>query len=62
MTGRTDSLDFPVTASAFQSSLNVHGIVSYDAFVTKLSADGSQLLYSTYLGGSSGDNMDCWPQ
>lgn len=58
LTGRTDSLDFPVTASAFQSSLNVHGIASYDAFVTKLSADGSQLLYSTYLGGSNGDNVE----
>ena len=58
VTGRTGSLDFPVTASAFQSNLDIHGIISYDAFVTKLSADGSQLLYSTYLGGSAGDNLN----
>ncbi len=58
VTGRTNSLDFPVTASAFQPSLDLHGLVSWEGFVSKLSADGSQLLYSTYFGGSNGDNVE----
>ena len=28
-----------------------------DAFVTKLNADGSALVYSTYLGGSDADEI-----
>jgi PGF-CTERM protein len=40
-----------VTDDAYQSSLRG----DYDIFVCKLSSDGSQLLYSTYLGGSKED-------
>lgn len=50
VTGRTRSSDFPTTGGAFDTS-NTGSY--YDAFVTKLSADGSSLAYSTYLGGSS---------
>jgi cysteine-rich repeat protein len=50
VTGATDSTDFP-TANALQSSSG--GVA--DAFVAKLDAAGSQLLYSTYLGGSGSD-------
>jgi len=46
--GITESFDFPVTVGAFQTK------GSYDAFVTKLNAKGSALVYSTYLGGSAG--------
>ncbi|HEX8291169.1 MAG TPA: SBBP repeat-containing protein, partial [Pyrinomonadaceae bacterium] len=46
VTGRTFSADFPV-ANAFQPARGG----SYDAFVTKLNATGSALVYSTYLGG-----------
>lgn len=49
VTGSTYSTDFPV-ASPFQVS-NAGG---EDAFVAKLSVDGSRLMYSTYLGGSGG--------
>lgn len=49
LTGSTFSSDFP-TANAFQVS-NAGG---QDVFVAKLSADGSGLVYSTYLGGSGG--------
>jgi hypothetical protein len=49
VTGITASDDFPRTAGAFQE--NLLGV--YDAFVAKLSANGSSLAYSTYLGGSS---------
>jgi hypothetical protein len=52
VTGETSSSDFPTTLGAFDTTHNV----SVDAFVTKLNATGSApLLYSTYLGGSSGD-------
>ena len=47
VTGSTESADFPVTPGAYKASSGV-----YDAFVTKLSADGARLVYSTYLGGS----------
>lgn len=55
--GRTDSLDFPATASAFQTGPQggPPELANLDAFVAKLSADGSTLLYATYLGGTLGD-------
>jgi hypothetical protein len=46
----TSSTDFP-TKNALQSTLNG----PTDIFVTKLSADGQSLIYSTYLGGSGSD-------
>ncbi len=54
ITGGTFSLDFP-TAHPLQP--NAAGPFDFpkDAFVAKISADGSTLLYSTYLGGESTD-------
>ena len=49
VTGSTYSTNFP-TALPFQA----HSGGGQDAFVTKIGASGSALLYSTYLGGSSG--------
>jgi hypothetical protein len=46
------TIPFPTTPDASQKT---YGGGAYDAFVTKLSADGSQLLYSTYSGGSGND-------
>ena len=57
VTGSTNSPDFPTT-NAIQNTLakNKNNVVGYsDAFVAKLSSDGSTLLYSTYLGGSFDD-------
>jgi Beta-propeller repeat len=51
--GATNSLDFPTTANSLQP--NHANNTQQNAFVTKLSADGSQLIYSTYLGGANGD-------
>ncbi len=45
--GYTDSADFP-TVNAFQPDFGGGG---GNGFVTKLSADGSAILYSTFLGG-----------
>jgi hypothetical protein len=54
--GSTESPSFPVTPGAFQTVCN--GIGHYyqcvDAFVTKLNANGSGLVYSTFLGGEGG--------
>jgi uncharacterized protein (TIGR03437 family) len=47
--GRTVSADFPVTANAFQKQLAGQA----NAFVAKISADGSRLIYSTFLGGGT---------
>ncbi len=50
VTGHTSSKNFP-TMNPFQPALNSFG----DAFVAKLNAAGSALMYSTYLGGNSDD-------
>ena len=49
LTGKTESSDFPVTAGAYDTS---HG-GGADAFVTRLSADGSSLVWSSFLGGAA---------
>ncbi len=51
ITGTSSSIDFPTTQSADQHFY----VGSYDAFVTKLTPDGTALVYSTYLGGSGHD-------
>jgi hypothetical protein len=51
VTGRTDSTDFP-TRNAYQPTSAGPG----DAFVTKLNASGSDLIYSTYLGGEAAES------
>lgn len=49
VTGPTFSTNFPTTTGAFDASHNG----DLDIFVTKVSAAGNQLLFSTYAGGSS---------
>jgi len=62
VTGTTNSSDFPTTITAFQTSFGggTNEVFSWDiggdAFVTKLNADGSALVYSTYLGGSENEH------
>ena len=46
--GRTSSQNFPVTAGTVQA----RPAGGLDAFVAKLSPDGSTLVYATYLGGT----------
>src|SRR6266568_411342 len=53
ITGATASLNFPTTSGAFQAANN--GGYS-DAFVTKLGPFGTNLVYSTYLGGPGQDS------
>jgi uncharacterized protein (TIGR03437 family) len=52
VTGYAYSTDFPVTAGAIQSK---NSALTSTAFFAKIAPDGSKLLYSTYLGGSTGD-------
>lgn len=49
--GETDSLDFPVE-HALQPNAGGPSDFPNDAFVAKLSADGSTVLYATFLGGA----------
>ena len=66
--GYTSSTNLPL-ASAYQStvSANQGGVYGNYGFVTKFSPNGSSLVYSTYLGGSSNTPLNCggsvcWPQ
>lgn len=52
VTGYTFSIDFPITPNALQK---LYG-GSVDAFVTKLNATGTALIYSTFLGGNGIEN------
>jgi hypothetical protein len=66
--GATDSTNFPVTNSIaggvpglpnstnISGTLNTHvGVYPTDAFVAELDPGGSNLIYSTYLGGNSSE-------
>ncbi len=52
--GSTTSANFPTTENAFQQDY----AGDRDVFVTKLNADGSALVGSTYLGGSDSDGFN----
>jgi regulation of enolase protein 1 (concanavalin A-like superfamily) len=68
--GATYSADFPTTAGAYDRTCGTDGACNYgdpsvpeltpdgrhgDGFVAELTPDGSQIVLSTYLGGSGGD-------
>ena len=55
VTGQTLSNDFPVTSSAFQTTNSAVAQSGFSAFVTKVNATGSALLYSTYLDGAAAE-------
>jgi hypothetical protein len=54
VTGQTVSTDFPVTPGAY---LSAKWARSTDAYLTKLSVDGSSLDFSTYLGAFGGQGV-----
>jgi len=64
--GTTSSQNFPVV-NAYQNAAlaNQAGLYGSYGFVSKFSADGSSLIYSTYLAGNSNVVQDCgspcWP-
>ena len=69
--GTTGSDNFPVSADAYSKTFKGGTEVTYDfsidfkngsdIFVSKLSADGTQLLASTYVGGSENDGLNFRP-
>lgn len=50
-----DVTDFPTTLGSYDTTAN--GLT--DFFITKFSADGSSLVYSTFIGGTGIDNANC---
>ena len=50
--GSTFSTDFPTTVDGFDV---IQSVGPRDTFLARLSADGSQLLYSTFVGGGADD-------
>ncbi|HET9530681.1 MAG TPA: SBBP repeat-containing protein, partial [Blastocatellia bacterium] len=54
VTGATNSVNYPTTPGAFRTTFG-GSCCPGDAFVTKLNATGTDLVYSTYLGGFSSD-------
>jgi gliding motility-associated-like protein len=67
--GTTGSSNFPVTSNAFDVTFNGGDSINYDfnsikfghgidIFVSKLTPDGTQLLASTYIGGSKNDGLN----
>ncbi len=73
LTGETSDVNLPVSASAYQTTCNQDSAVAAannyvrcggfsegylgSAFITKISADGTSLVYSTYLHGFSGSEL-----
>ena len=53
ITGVTASAKFPTTSGSFQPGRPDRDPTGLDAFVTKLNPSGTEIIYSTYLGGSS---------
>ncbi|MEI6697222.1 MAG: gliding motility-associated C-terminal domain-containing protein [Bacteroidota bacterium] len=66
--GTTGSPNFPVTPNAYDTTFNGGQAITYDAVITyplgvdiyvaKLSPDGTQLLASTFVGGSGNDGLN----
>ncbi len=53
--GATRSMDFPVTGGAFDPTHGGGGPFGNDVFVAKLTPDGSELVFATYLGGNANE-------
>jgi len=56
LAGSTRSTHFPVTSNAVQKALGLNpSTLSTDAVMVRLGANGSNVIFSTYLGGMSGE-------
>src|SRR6266480_7805373 len=54
--GYTNSLDFPVTAGAYQTTFaSNNGLGNPDGYIAKLNPAGNTIVYATYLGGTCTD-------
>ena len=52
VTGQAGSEDFPTTPGAYQTSY-LESVDAWSGFITKLNSDGTDLWYSTFLGGAT---------
>jgi len=57
VTGYTYSTDFPITSGAFQTANQAAIVHLATGFVTKLNPSGTALVYSTFLGGNTLDEL-----
>jgi hypothetical protein len=55
LTGQAGSSNFPLTSGAYQNANHAVANQASNTFITKLTTDGTGLVYSTYLGGSGGE-------
>ncbi|MGA1793447.1 MAG: putative Ig domain-containing protein [Thermoplasmatota archaeon] len=51
--GHTSSIDFPATTGAFDDTYNG----ASDVFFLKMNSDGTDVLYSTFIGGTASDTL-----
>ncbi len=52
LTGQSNSVDFPI-----KNAIQPQPPSGFPSFVAKIKTDGSDYVYSTYFGGSSGDSV-----
>jgi hypothetical protein len=56
--GGTHSSDFPVTEGSYDTSFNGEGQMAGDVFVTKLNPTGTDIIFSTFIGGEVGETAN----
>ena len=56
--GGTHSSDFPVTEGSYDTSFNGEGQIAGDVFVTKLNPTGTDIIFSTFIGGEVGETAN----
>jgi hypothetical protein len=58
ITGETRSFDLPTTQGAFDRTVAISsGALFFDAYVARISANGANVLYGSYLGGSFNERV-----
>jgi hypothetical protein len=57
MIGGTHSSDFPVTPGAYDTSFNGEGQWAGDVYVTKIDPSGSEIVFSTFIGGEVAETV-----
>jgi hypothetical protein len=58
LAGGTHSPDFPVTEGSYDTSFNGEGQIAGDVFVTKINPTGTDIIFSTFIGGEVGETAN----
>lgn len=56
--GGTHSSDFPITEGSYDTSFNGEGSWAGDVFVTKLNPTGTEIIFSTFIGGEVEETLN----